>query len=222
ESQDSLVTPSGNPPPPSTLPPPLPSAPPPVPASSVDSGSSSMTLVPPPAPPLPGGLPFLAEINSRRADDRAVSSTPFKSSPPMEPRTSPGVPNLPQKPPSAIPPPPPPPPANFEAKSPPPPPSLPMVPPSMTSAPPPLASGLSSHDTSAKSPKPAAIGGLPFLDQINAKRNDAFVVDETSDYSTLSGSGMNKKVGRAPAGAEEAVSGATGAFYTSSTGLASP
>ncbi|KAM9895421.1 hypothetical protein OXX79_008089, partial [Metschnikowia pulcherrima] len=63
----------------------------------------------------------------------------------------------------------------------------------MTSAPPPLASGLSSHDTSAKSPKPAAVGGLPFLDQINAKRNDAFVVDETSDYSTLSGSGMNKK-----------------------------
>ncbi|CAX43996.1 actin-binding protein, putative [Candida dubliniensis CD36] len=204
---------------PSSKPPPLPSGPPPVPTSApplpnnIPPPPPPAPQAPPPtvsarpeksnqgnvptAPPLPaGGLPFLSEINAKRDDKNVISSVqssnpeasppvPGFLPPPISKNSSsnaPGVPN--------IPPPPPAPPA---------PPALPTAPPL-----PALGTSKKENDTtktnSSNVAPPAAGGSLPFLAQINAKRNDKFVVDGSNNsYTTKNGetpessSGVSKK-----------------------------
>ncbi|SGZ53515.1 CIC11C00000001421 [Sungouiella intermedia] len=202
--------PSGPPPLPSA-PPPLPNAgppPPPPPSVSVSGpGKAFKSTAPsaPSAPPLPaGGLPFLAQINAKRDESNVIDNVPSPASnsrvpsvptnaPPLPssvppPPLSVKVPPLPQSlpvsggSPAPPPPPPPPPPPGGLGNSVPKPPGGPPAPP----PPPPGGLGAPSLAKKGSTKPPVAVGGaLPFIDQINAKRNETFVVDgSSSGYST--------------------------------------
>lgn len=118
---------------------------------------------PPPAPPPPPG-------GFGNANGSASTSTPPPAPPP--PPNGFGL-----NPTNGIPPPPPLGASNLNNKratssGPPPPP------------PPPGGFAPTSKPTTKLNASPVAAGGLPFLAQINAKRNDKFVVDESSSYTT--------------------------------------
>lgn len=187
---------------PSSKPPPLPSGPPPVPTSAPPL-PNSIPPPPPPAPPAPtvpeelqnrnegkvptapplpsGGLPFLSEINAKRDDKNVISSAQSSNSaaspsvpgslPPSIAKSSSSnasrVPNIPPAPPA------------------------PQAPPAPPIAPPLPAMGTSKEEkgtpktNSSSIAPPAAGGSLPFLAQINAKRDDKFVVDGSNkSYTT--------------------------------------
>ncbi|CAI4048194.1 hypothetical protein SUVZ_12G3630 [Saccharomyces uvarum] len=192
--------------PPPPPPPPMTSAP--VPSSDFETpkpptGNAS-------ASPPSGGLPFLAEINARRSEQGTVNGTsstgdrseknkvasrtsvppaappiPTLHAPPL-PSTAPPPPSLPNV--ASVssntaasvpaPPPPPPPPLSSLAIASPPPPPPPPPPSAMT------ASKQSKKPASASSSAITPGGALPFLAEIQNKRDERFVVGGNSEYTT--------------------------------------
>lgn len=147
--------------------PPVPVAPPPPPVGLPPSlGVPALRQAisgNPPASPLKGGLPFLADINRKRNDTDVVDGLAQGNVSAPKP---PLAPPPPPTPPASLIPIPPPPPAPLALTSQVPGPPTPAPPP-----PPPL--------SLLQTPKPNAngplAGGLPFLEQINARRVEATV-----------------------------------------------
>lgn len=152
---------------------------------------ASRTSIPPAAPPIPTlhapplpatappppSLPNVASVSSNKA-----ASAPTPPPPPPPPLSSLAPPPPPPPPPSSLatgslPPPPPPPPFPSAAVATPPPP--PPPPPSAVTA-----------SKQSKKPAPASSsaitpgGALPFLAEIQNKRDDRFVVGGNSEYTT--------------------------------------
>ena len=188
--------------------PPLPSSTPGIPPPNVNS-SAPVTRNTPPANPLAGGLPFLAEIQKKRDDSHVIDETKvpktsetgssnlkhedrntgIPAAPPL-PSSIPKAPELPSGMSAA-----PPLPSNM--------PTAPEIPSGMPSAPPlptsiPKAPELPSSIPKAPGlptgiPTPAAnplAGGLPFLAEIQRKRDDSHVVDE-KDVAAVSKKGAS-------------------------------
>ena len=221
-----------------SIPPPLPSSTPGIPPPNVNS-SAPVTRNTPPANPLAGGLPFLAEIQKKRDDSHVIDETKvpktsetvssnvkhedrntgIPAAPPL-PSSIPKAPELPSGMSAA-----PPLPSNMPT-APPLPSSMPSVPPLPTSIPkapelpssipkaPEIPSGMPSvpplptsipkaPELPSSIPKapglptgiqtPAAnplAGGLPFLAEIQRKRDDSHVVDE-KDVAAVSKKGAS-------------------------------
>lgn len=144
--------------------------PPPIPGTSAPS-VPSFNAPPPPPPPL-SGPPSLSG---------GPPPPPSFGTPPPPPMLGSKPPPPPGPPPSSLnAPPPPPPPSSLGAPPPPPPGSLsPPPPPPPGSLSPPSLAGLSLGKLKA-SLAPAA-GGLPFLEQINAKRRNDHVVEKVTN-----------------------------------------
>ena len=188
--------------------PPLPSSTPGIPPPNVNS-SAPVTRNTPPANPLAGGLPFLAEIQKKRDDSHVIDETKvpktsetgssnlkhedrntgIPAAPPL-PSSIPKAPELPSGMSAA-----PPLPSNMPT-APPLPSSMPSVPPLPTSIPKapelpssiPKAPGLPTGiQTPAANP---LAGGLPFLAEIQRKRDDSHVVDE-KDVAAVSKKGAS-------------------------------
>ncbi|KAF0267261.1 hypothetical protein FOG48_03611 [Hanseniaspora uvarum] len=191
-----------------SIPPPLPSSTPGIPPPNVNS-SAPVTRNTPPANPLAGGLPFLAEIQKKRDDSHVIDETKvpktsetvssnvkhedrntgIPAAPPL-PSSIPKAPELPSGMSAA-----PPLPSNMPT-APPLPSSMPSVPPLPTSIPKapelpssiPKAPGLPTGiQTPAANP---LAGGLPFLAEIQRKRDDSHVVDE-KDVAAVSKKGAS-------------------------------
>ena len=190
--------PSSAPPIPTSHAPPLPpTAPPPPSLPNVTSAPKKATSAPaPPPPPLPAAM--------SSASTNSVKATP------VPPTLAPPLPNTTSVPPNkassmpAPPPPSPPPPGAFSTSSalsassiplaPPPPPPPPSVATSVPSAPPPpptlttnkpSASSKQSKISSSSSSSAVTPGGpLPFLAEIQKKRDDRFVVGGDTGYTT--------------------------------------
>ncbi|KAF0272890.1 hypothetical protein FOG51_02182 [Hanseniaspora uvarum] len=221
-----------------SIPPPLPSSTPGIPPPNVNS-SAPVTRNTPPANPLAGGLPFLAEIQKKRDDSHVIDETkvpktsetvssnvkhedrntgipaapplpssipkapelpsgmsaapPLPSNMPTAPEIPSGMPSVPPLPtsipkapelPSSIP------------KAPEIPSGMPSVPPLPTSIPkaPELPSSIpKAPGLPTGIPTPAAnplAGGLPFLAEIQRKRDDSHVVDE-KDVAAVSKKGAS-------------------------------
>ncbi|AGO10490.1 AaceriABR038Cp [[Ashbya] aceris (nom. inval.)] len=165
----SSVPPVGAPKLPDVGPPPVPAIRPTREAASVTSPVGAPELPEAGPPPVPGAAPPIPSM-----------APPLPSTAPPPPGLAPPVPTVPPPPvspqmtsgaPSAPPPAPPPPPP------PPPPPATKAPVPARTSPP------------AAQQPPsitPPAAGGLPFLAEIQKKRDDRFVVDGGSSYTTQS------------------------------------
>lgn len=175
--------PPGAPPRPATSAPPAPPAPPPPPSlpgtlapPTPSAGLLSSTASS--SAPLSGGLPFLAEINSKRNDKYVIDSVPSSSShkgqsdtvpvaqaPPLPSSSAPSIPPLPKS-------------------------SAPSVPsmPSSNAPPIPLMSinGSSAELFETNQELGSSASGLPFLAEINSRRNEAHVVDNTSRLASNS------------------------------------
>ena len=191
-----------------SIPPPLPSSTPGIPPPNVNS-SAPVTRNTPPANPLAGGLPFLAEIQKKRDDSHVIDETKvpktsetgssnlkhedrntgIPAAPPL-PSSIPKAPELPSGMSAA-----PPLPSNMPT-APPLPSSMPSVPPLPTSIPkaPELPSSIpKAPGLPTGIPTPAAnplAGGLPFLAEIQRKRDDSHVVDE-KDVAAVSKKGAS-------------------------------
>ncbi|KAF0275885.1 hypothetical protein FOG50_03259 [Hanseniaspora uvarum] len=188
--------------------PPLPSSTPGIPPPNVNS-SAPVTRNTPPANPLAGGLPFLAEIQKKRDDSHVIDETKvpktsetvssnvkhedrntgIPAAPPL-PSSIPKAPELPSGMSAA-----PPLPSNM--------PTAPEIPSGMPSAPPLPTSIPKAPELPSSIPKapglptgiqtPAAnplAGGLPFLAEIQRKRDDSHVVDE-KDVAAVSKKGAS-------------------------------
>ena len=194
----------------SAVPPPPPPGPPPPPSLPSTGKQSNNTKS---APALSGGLPFLNEINNRRDDTyvvdddkvNKVSNTSHSSAaPPSIPSipsfsapTPPALPTMAPPVPAVNPPPVAPPPPITSSAPPPAAPPAPPAPPSLSSSvslpppPPGPPPPPSFKNTANKAPTPAvAAGGLPFLAEINQRRNDSYVIDE-KDVSKKASKGIS-------------------------------
>lgn len=194
--------PSSAPPiPTSHAPPSPPIAPPPPSLPNVASAPKKATSVPVPPPPPP---PFMSSASSDNVTANPASPTPAPSLPNITSAPFNKASSMPAPPP----PPPPPPPAPFSASSalsassipsapppPPPPPSLPVTapapapsapppPPILTTSKPPASNKQSKTPSSVSSLAITPGGPLPFLAEIQNKRDDRFVIGGGSGYTT--------------------------------------
>ncbi|AAS50808.2 ABR038Cp [Eremothecium gossypii ATCC 10895] len=159
--------PGGAPNLPNISPPPVPGAPPPVGAPKLPEAG------PPPVPGVAPPVPSIAPPPPSAAAPPPTAAPPIPAAPP--PPLAPQMPAAAQSaPPPAPPPPPPPPPPAVKA------PVAPPISPPAAQQPPSII--------------PPASGGLPFLAEIQKKRDDRFVVDGGSNYTTQSSAQSHEPV----------------------------
>lgn len=183
-----LSLPPAPPPIPTSVPPSIPTNGPPRPPLPGNTSAAKSSGSTPPAPPAPGALPFLAQINAKRDDANVVDHVESSGAAGAPKQTPPAPLRAPPLPTSAPPiPTAPPPPLSAPAPPAPPVPGLSTPQPKAGSGPPPPppAGLFGGNGSSKQAPSTPASGGLPFIDQINAKRSETFVVDgSSSGYST--------------------------------------
>ncbi|CAI1624739.1 hypothetical protein SEUBUCD646_0L03810 [Saccharomyces eubayanus] len=147
--------------------------------------AASRAPIPPPAPPVPTlhapplpptappppSLPNVTSVSS----DKAASAPVPPSPPPPPPLSSPSI---------ASPSPPPPPPPPFLTAAVPTPPPPPPPPPVVIASKPPAPNKQSKNPATASSSAITPGGALPFLAEIQNKRDDRFVIGGNSEYTT--------------------------------------
>jgi U5 snRNP spliceosome subunit len=157
--------------------PPIPGAPPPIPGAP---------------PPIPGAPPSVPKLHPSKPKKSLHLKSPSDSNIKIAPITPPPLPTMSAPPPPPLPTmsaPPPPPLPSMSAPPPPPLPSMSAPPPPPLPSfgappPPPAPSGLVSQNKTSH--PPSAPGSLPFLAQINAKRDELNVVDKVSSVKVPS------------------------------------